>query len=407
MHFLIRPEPVCDESLESYLLRLSQDNGFEHYRILSGSLKERLLQSDYEAAGAFPLELAKVNIFHASYSSYLRIRALCLIADLTGQPHTNLLKVTLMHSTVTFGRGHKAVSRDNTHIPLCFIRTNSIPCCPECLAEHGYVRQLWHYKPYTACHRHRRKLLTRCPACHESLNYLYSELLTHCSCGYDLRQALTPPTSSDDLQLSSMVSDDKCEALSPASASQDKSLRYGALLWFIMRYGESSNNEEGMLSAMHYFRAWPDNFTAELLDMMAAATVKQTKSFNHMSLTDVFGKTLSDCLYLPARDTHRNFILHAFLDYLTNLVMENPRSNIANPGDLLVSIRDAACLLSTSNAQVYRLLDDGFLKVAIRPRAGMKVKISTPVLHLRQVIEFRLTHIPGPHDKDHTYLSAR
>ncbi len=36
MRLLVRPKPYSDESLESYLLRLSQENGFERYSVFSG-----------------------------------------------------------------------------------------------------------------------------------------------------------------------------------------------------------------------------------------------------------------------------------------------------------------------------------------------------------------------------------
>ena len=74
MRLLIRPEPYPDESLESYLLRLSQENGFERYALLSGAIRDSLLVQDHEASGAFPLELARVNVFHAQRSSGLRVR---------------------------------------------------------------------------------------------------------------------------------------------------------------------------------------------------------------------------------------------------------------------------------------------------------------------------------------------
>ena len=74
MRLLIRPEPYPDESLESYLLRLSQENGFERYALLSGAIRDSLLVQDHEASGAFPLELARVNVFHANRSSGLRVR---------------------------------------------------------------------------------------------------------------------------------------------------------------------------------------------------------------------------------------------------------------------------------------------------------------------------------------------
>lgn len=51
MQLLVRPDPFYDESLESYLLRLSQDNGFENYQIFSGSIKEKLQHTDHEAGG--------------------------------------------------------------------------------------------------------------------------------------------------------------------------------------------------------------------------------------------------------------------------------------------------------------------------------------------------------------------
>ena len=50
MRLLIRPEPYPDESLESYLLRLSQEKGIERYSVFSGSIKSWLREQDHEAA---------------------------------------------------------------------------------------------------------------------------------------------------------------------------------------------------------------------------------------------------------------------------------------------------------------------------------------------------------------------
>ena len=111
MRLLVRPQPYSDESLDSYLLRLSQENGFERYSVFSGSIKSWLREQDHEAAGAFPLELCRVNVFHASRSSGLRVRALRLIEQLTDQSPSCLLQLALMHSAITFGREHKAEHR--------------------------------------------------------------------------------------------------------------------------------------------------------------------------------------------------------------------------------------------------------------------------------------------------------
>lgn len=66
MKLLIRPDPFADESLESYLLRLSEANFFERYQQFSFAVQEWLQHNDFEAAGAFPVELARLNIFHAA-----------------------------------------------------------------------------------------------------------------------------------------------------------------------------------------------------------------------------------------------------------------------------------------------------------------------------------------------------
>ncbi len=83
MKLLVRPRPFINESLESYMLRLSQENFFEYYQQLSRAIKDWLQLHDHEAAGAFPVELSRLNVYHAAQSSSRRIRALKLVESLT------------------------------------------------------------------------------------------------------------------------------------------------------------------------------------------------------------------------------------------------------------------------------------------------------------------------------------
>lgn len=55
MNLLVRPEHHADESLESYLLRLSQENGFSSYTEMSTVLKLWLQRHDHDAGGVFLL----------------------------------------------------------------------------------------------------------------------------------------------------------------------------------------------------------------------------------------------------------------------------------------------------------------------------------------------------------------
>lgn len=410
MRLLVRPKPYSDESLESYLLRLSQENGFERYSVFSGSIKSWLREQDHEAAGAFPLELCRVNVFHASRSSGLRVRALRLIEQLTDQSPSCLLQLALMHSAITFGREHKAVHRAGVDIPLGFIRTNPIPCCPECLRESGYIRQHWHYTPYGACHLHGGELIAHCPSCGGSLNYMQSDSLTHCRCGFDLRTATTAPANQEALQLASLAAGMSMQSNNPLFTTEHHSVRFGALLWFQQwksRSPEGVGEASVLAGAMGFFASWPDSFRGELQQQVDLALLKQTKPFNHTAFSEVFGMLIADSRQLPMRDLGRNFILRTLFEYLTDLVVANPKTRVANLGDLLLSALEAAALLSTTVEQVYRLQQEGLLAMAIRPASRATLSPHAPAFRLRQVIEVRQSSMQSLHDASQTYLPAR
>jgi hypothetical protein len=172
MQLLVRPEPYEDESLESYLLRLSSANFLESYQLLSGSIREGLWENDRDAAGAFPLASSQVNVYHAKQSSSFRIRAIRLVESLTDLERLPLLKLAILNSSDKYGNGLSAVVRNGVFTPRCFLRSDGIPVCPHCLAESSYIRQHWHFLHYSACVEHERILLECCPACNATLNYL-------------------------------------------------------------------------------------------------------------------------------------------------------------------------------------------------------------------------------------------
>lgn len=409
MHLLVRPEPFADEALESYFLRLSQENGFERYRIFSGSVQDWLHTTDHAAAGAFPLELSRLNVFHASRSSGLRVRALQLVDRLTDGVPFRLLQLALSHSAISFGNHYKAVHRSGVDIPLCFIRIRQIPCCPDCLRESAHVRQCWHFKPYVACHRHGGRLIDSCPACGESLNYLVSESVHHCQCGFDLRTASTVPALPDEMQLSALVYGCSFESSNPLLATGSLSARFGALLWYQQRYlsdHEPLCDDKALVKAIGYFAAWPGIFWRELQQMVDDALFRQTKPLNHTDFVDVFGSVVADCRQTPMRNTGQNFILRSLIGFLTDLVVRNPQNRVANVGDLLISALDTAALLSTSVEQVRRLHHEGFLPLAIRPASRNTVSPHRAVFHLRHVVELRQARIQSHHDDSSTYLPA-
>lgn len=189
MQLLVRPEHHSDESLESYLLRLALENGFGSYSEMSSVLKLWLQNNDHSAGGAFPTELSMVNVYHANRSSSFRVRALHLIEHLIQKTPLKLVELALVHSAAHFGSSVKAVHRKGIDIPKQFLRTHGVPVCPQCLQPDAYIRQYWHYQPYTACHIHRCQLIEHCPECGAKLDYLKCESVSVCECGFHLSYA--------------------------------------------------------------------------------------------------------------------------------------------------------------------------------------------------------------------------
>lgn len=402
MRLLIRPAPHADESLESYFLRLSHENGFERYEHFSGSIKSWLQTHDHQAAGAFPLTLAQLNVFHASCSSGLRIRALQLVEKLTDQASFRLLRLALSHSGSCFGKRHKAVHRAGVDIPLSFVRTGTSPCCPECMSESAYIRQCWHYKPYTACPRHGVKLIESCPDCGEPIGYLLSGLLTHCLCGFDLTTALAPPASTHELRLASLMSGSTFESTNPLLAANQLAIRYGALLWYQLRFPHDIQ----LVNVIDYFDRWPGNYCKELDDMVNSVLLRQTEPLNRTLFAAVFGDELARSRWLPTCNIAHNFILRELIFFLTALVERNPKACLANIGDILVSTLEAAALLSTSVEQVRLLQQQGFLPLAIRPAGRLALSVSHGAFHLRHVVELRQAFMSSPLAAEPVYISA-
>ena len=198
MHFLVQTKPYPDEALESYLLRLARDNSYDGYSELADILWQWLAEQDHDLEGALPLELSKVDVYHARQASSFRIRALKLVAQLADVNAGDILALAWRRSNFKFGN-QAAVSRNELTIPLELLHTDNIPVCIECLAESSYIPFYWHLKPYKACHKHKTQLTSQCRECHNLIDYRASEAFLECSCGYKpvSYTHLTLPTNRD------------------------------------------------------------------------------------------------------------------------------------------------------------------------------------------------------------------
>ncbi|MBY6094671.1 TniQ family protein [Ferrimonas balearica] len=407
MELLVRPKPFIDESFECYLLRLAQENGFESYRVFSAVVHEWLMEQDHRAAGAFPRSLGLLNVYHANRSSSLRVRAIQLLQHLSRSQELPLLKLAVMHSSATFGNRRAAVFRDGIDIPRSFLRHKGIPICPECLNEQSYVRQHWHLKPYVACHKHGIELVSHCPGCGGLLDYQESELITHCDCGFDLRFAERKSAKPEALELSTLVAGESVAGNgSPLAVTENLSVRYGALLWFESFTDSRLEEPETFIEVVGFFETWPQGLMEELEQRRDRAEQWLVKGYNRTFFREVYGDLLLDARKLPMRDIGRNFVLKAIVDYLNELVRVKPLSKQANIADVLLSLVEAAALLSSNVEAVYRLYQGGFLSLAIRPKGGTKLEPQTPAFRLRDVMELRLARMQSQNDGGDRHLPA-
>ncbi|PZP22271.1 TniQ family protein [Pseudomonas kuykendallii] len=85
-----------------------------------------------------------------------------------------------------------------------FLRSAQVPVCPECLREHGYVRQLWHHVLVTACPVHRTALLGHCPDCEAPITPGPGGYQS-CRCGYVFADSAPRPAEPSQLFVADLL----------------------------------------------------------------------------------------------------------------------------------------------------------------------------------------------------------
>jgi hypothetical protein len=412
MAFLFSPKvrSFPDESLESYLLRVVYENFFDSYEQLSLAIRDELHELDFDAHGAFPIDLKRLNIYHAKHNSHFRMRALGLIETLLNLPKFELQKLSLLKSDKKFNSSI-ALHRDGVDIPLRFIRydgadgVSTIPVCPLCLAEEAYIRQSWHIKWVNTCIKHECVLLHNCPECSSPLNYIENESITHCSCGFELSSASNDTTplavNCKEAKLIQHLMSNEPSIDNPLFQSTSISHRFATLLWYQDRY--SSSDSFCLNDVVDFFSEWPKNFYTELDHLSKNAEMKLIEVFNKTIFRFIFGDLILSIPQSIQRAGQRHFIRIALIDYLIHLVANNPKSKKPNIADMLVSVTEAAIILGTSHEQIYRLYQDGVLSSAFRLKMNHRIDPMKGLFFLRQVIEYK-TSFGG--DNPRMHLSA-
>lgn len=379
-----------DESLESTLLRLCN---FLHYSKFIHFSNEMLVNRTAVAnvvSGSIPTVLSKINLSYANSSSKKRVMAFWRLENELELKQLNLLKSSLMHSDIKFLNQITSIQRDGIHYPRLFLRKNTIPICPECLKEAEYIRQHWHFSPYSVCHRHGVDMIHACPNCGAGIDYCYEEMISTCPCGYDLRMSPTQKACDKKYQaVEWLVTEAPISGSLPDKMTS--SHRNGFLLWYSQRYGDLDN--VSYEDFYDYCQHWPNNLYQELDHCIQQYDYLGIRKWADSAFSDVFGELVINARHLPSRLMTQNIVLKAILDFLIKKFHQETLSGDKKVSLLQLSVLEAASLLSCTNEEIYRLYDFGFMPSQNRAKLHSKLSVHQASFRLEDILSLRLTRM--------------
>ena len=378
MKLLITPKPEKDEGFISYLLRLTEANGYD-----TPSWILSLSGIDY-------MELQWKFTFVFSCSEGFK-----KFAKLTGNAVSDLIGLLYLPAPSS---KHTTCDVDYNFYGAFFNRSIIRPHCPklcvQCLAESGYCRRVWDCSLVTVCPIHKCLLLDTCPKCKRRLKAIRNRLSV-CVCGCDwselqpdFRREHEVAVSQRIYQLCGLLSLDhhSKERLNPLQnlALQEfvVVLTFIASLecemsWATGRPSKSIKlrNEElhtQITAAYQVFETWPRNFH-QFLDKKSKGDVRFNPRDGKLdtALKEEFG-ALFKRLYGDLREPQFDFLRKAFAQYLNNRLRAQ-YENVASfssvsesDDDQYITVTEARRLLKISHDSLLNPVKTGEIAFAIR-----------------------------------------
>lgn len=391
-----------DEALESFLIRAMHSHGCDSFKSFANEIIDKTLDHLPPTGGAFSSNLANINICYASVSSNKRVAWLMQLQNELNIEKFNIFSLCLLNSNTKFSPRYASIKYQEHLIPFSFVRKDSVPICPECLLDETYIRQWWHFLPYSVCHHHHCELLSKCPECNTQIDYLKTEQIAHCACGLNLRKATVKKADGVKLKVTAWLHNYQ-NSYQSLPTSMTISERYGFFLWYINRYSEQ---EDFSLDCFHDFCShWPSNFQDELALAIETAESLATKPFKDMCFTDVFNNLLNVSRFLPCSNLGKNIVLKELLKFLS--CQYSTLCNVRKPNftQIKLSVADAATLLSCRQENVYRLYSEGKLQPCVGIQIHTKLPHDRPAFRLSDVIATRISWMNSENDGIEYYLS--
>lgn len=358
---LVRPQPYNDESLESYLLRLSFENGFADFKAFWKGIRTQLLETTSLSKSALPEQLKLINPYHANHSSAQRLKGLKLISQFANLEPYQLLSLAMYRGGITFSGRFASVFRKGIVIPMELMRKKGCPICPICIKEYGYIKQIWHFIPIVSCHLHHTQLVSHCE-CGHLFDYVEDEDINRCArCEKPIVISKTHLESThSENRIAAWLSDLNPKELMNIAVSH----RWGVANWWHHTFNcDELFNMDGFYV---FLREWPDCLYRHLDEKRLKATDYAIKPIYELSFQEVFGHLLRDASALPSSRLNENIVLAEIVKYLG--------AHVFDADDMLYQLKlnsiEAAIILGTSIEQVAALVDQGELVISSKLKAG-------------------------------------
>lgn len=371
---LVRSRPEPDESLAGYLVRLTEENGYD-----TPSWIMRLAGIEYRQADKSAIAFRPPEYFEE-------------LAALTDNEVSRIGALTYPPAGI-LGQ-QDIILFEGARIYKYLLRIDAPRVCPQCLIESGYCRRAWELTLVTACPLHCRLLLEKCPRCNSGLR-MNRKCVSVCSCGYDYRDSVTPSVPSDELVLArqiyslcgftaeemSRTTDDPTAGLSLSDLVTliifiSGQLR-GSLSTTGRRYLTSRDTAElhdAFVKARAVFREWPHRYYEflewrQLHDESSRPSLKQAATGLGKSFDSFY-----EGIYSKMRSPSFEFMRAAFSEYVTTYWQDGYLSKAKWYGKSThrlkptsyVTRREARNRLGVAAAFVDQLVSRGLLKAVVR-----------------------------------------
>lgn len=191
MPFLRRPRPQTNEIFSSYLLRLTQENGYSNYQAIL----------DYVKINS---ELHKLNYLLEDEADLILLSQMAQIEE--GQFWETIYPAITDRKVKAYG----------SILDYEWLEREKIKICPSCFASNGYYQKHWSLWCYTSCHIHQCLLVHRCPQCESVWKWDDLKNDWKCKCGWNFAETPTYKIKPEENSLSKLVAH-SCELVETES----------------------------------------------------------------------------------------------------------------------------------------------------------------------------------------------